>query len=123
MQDYQGATEEQHIVVAQLPSPTLITPDGLDMDGLREDLLALPGLPPDFVAQLRSIEDWQSTLIIPVPGGASSDDVTIKGKPGLLITSDDGKGAVALWENDGILFIVGGTESGDTISSMANSLD
>jgi hypothetical protein len=93
------------------------------MDALREDLLALPGLPPDFVAQLRSIEDWQTTLVIPVPEGHSSDDVTINGQPGLLITSDDGEGAVALWESDGILFIVGGTESGDTISDVANSLD
>jgi hypothetical protein len=123
VQEYEGATEEEHIIIAQLASPTLITPDGLDMDALREDLLALPGLPPDFVAQLRSIEDWESTLIIPVPEGASSDDVTINGEPGLLITSDDGEGSVALWENDGILYIVGGTESGGTISNIANSLD
>lgn len=123
IQHYEGATEEDHVIVAQLASPTLITPEGLDMDALREDLLALPGLPPDFVAQLRSIEDWESTLVIPVPEGASSDDVTINGEPGLLITSDDEKGSVALWEQDGILFIVGGTGSGDTISSIANSLD
>jgi hypothetical protein len=123
IQHYEGATEEEHVVVAQLASPTLITPEGLDMDALREELLSLPGLPPDFVAQLRAIEDWQSTLVIPVPEGHSSDDVTIDGEPGLLITSDDGKGSVALWEHDGILFIVGGTESGDTISSIANSLD
>jgi hypothetical protein len=123
VQHYEGATEDEHIVVAQLASPTLITPDGLDMDALREDMLALPGLPPDFVAQLRSIEDWESTLVIPVPEGASSDDVTINGEPGLLITSDDGEGSVALWEHDGILYIVGGTASGDTISSIANSLD
>ena len=123
IQHYEGATEEEHVVVAQLASPTLITPEGLDMDALREELLSLPGLPPEFVAQLRAIEDWQSTLVIPVPEGHSSDDVTIDGEPGLLITSDDGKGSVALWEHDGILFIVGGTESGDTISSIANSLD
>lgn len=123
VQHYEGATEGEHIIIAQLASPTLITPDGLDMDALREDLLALPGLPPDFVAQLRSIEDWETTLIIPVPEGASSEDVTINGEAGLLISSDDGEGAVALWENDRMLYIVGGTESGDIISSIANSLD
>jgi hypothetical protein len=123
VQDFPGPTAEDHIVIAQLASPTLITPEGLNMDALREDLLALPALPPDFVAQLRSIKDWESTLIIPVPAGASSDDVTINGEPGLLITSDDGKGSVALWEHDGILYIVGGTATGDTISSIANSLD
>ena len=123
IQHFEGATEEDNIVIAQLESPTLITPDGLDMNALREDLLALPGLPPDFVAQLRSIDDWESTLVIPVPEGFSSEDVTINGEPGLLITSDDEKGSVALWEDDGTLFIVGGTESGDSITSIANSLD
>jgi hypothetical protein len=123
VQDFQGPTEEDHIVVAQLASPTLITPDGIDMDELREELLRLPGLPPDFVAQLRSIDDWRTTLVVPVPEGHSSEDVTINGEPGLLITSDDGEGAVALWEHDGILFIVGGTESGDIISDVADSLD
>ncbi|CAN5832385.1 anti-sigma factor [soil metagenome] len=123
IQHFEGATGEDQIAIAQLPSPTLITPEGLDMDALREDLLALPGLPPDFVAQLRAIDDWESTMVIPVPEGASSDDVTINGEPGLLITSDDGKGSVVLWEDDGILFIVGGTESGDTITNIANSLD
>jgi hypothetical protein len=123
VQDYQGPADEQHIVVAQLASPTLTTPEGVDMNELREDLLALPGLPPDFVAQLRSIDDWQTTLVIPVPEGHSSEDVTINGEPGLLITSDDGEGAVALWEHDGTLFIVGGTESGDIISDVADSLD
>lgn len=123
IQHFEGATAEDKIAIAQLPSPTLITPEGLDMDALREDLLALPGLPPDFVGQLRAIEDWESTLVIPVPEGASSEDVTINGEPGLLITSDDGKGSVALWEDGGMLFIVGGTESGDTITNIANSLD
>lgn len=123
VQEFKGASEDERIFVAQLVSPTLITPEGLDMDALREDLLALPGLPPDFVAQLRSIDDWESTLIVPIPEGFSSDDVTIDGEPGLLITSDDEKGAVALWEDDGVLYIVGGTESGGTISDVAKSLD
>lgn len=121
--EYSGATEDEKLMVVQMASPVLNTPAGLDMDALREDLLTVPGLPPDFVAQLRSIEDWQETLIVPVPDGASSEDVTVDGNAGLLVQADDGSGAMVLWEEDDRLIIVGGTESGDVIEEFARSLD
>ncbi|MFW6075919.1 MAG: DUF4367 domain-containing protein, partial [Chloroflexota bacterium] len=67
--------------------------------------------------------DWESTLIVPVPEEASSSDVTVDGQPGLLITKDDDSGAVVLWEDDGQLYVVAGTESGDTLLDVASSLD
>lgn len=121
--DYEGSDSESHLVVAQMASPVLNTPEGLDMNALREDLLAVPGLPPDFVGQLRAIDDWQNTLVVPVPEGASSEDVTVDGEPGLLITMDDDSGAVVLWEDDGQLYVVAGSESGDTVLDLASSLD
>ena len=83
--------------------------------------MLLPGLPPDFVAQLRAIEDWESTLIIPVPEGATSKDVTVQGEPGLLIETDEAESAV-IWAENGILFIVGGSISGDDALKIAGSL-
>lgn len=120
--EYEGATEDEHLIVAQMTSPTLTTPDYLNMDQLREDILRLPGLPPDFVAQLRAIDDWQSTLIVPVPNGYSSDDVTIDGEPGLLLTADEGDESVVLFEKNGMLYIVAGTASSDTIRDLAEAL-
>ncbi|MEX2315020.1 MAG: DUF4367 domain-containing protein [Thermomicrobiales bacterium] len=110
----------KRILVGQMASPTLDIPDGIDMDDLREEILRFPGLPTDLVAQLRSIEDWESTLIIPIPEGATSDDVTINGEPGLLIEHD--LGSAILWEKDGILYAVIGQVSDDEVRDIADSM-
>jgi anti-sigma factor RsiW len=117
--EYQNEAGER-IVVGQMASPSLQFPDGLDMNALREDILQFPGLPADLVAQLRAIDDWESTLIIPVPEGAESEDVTINGEPGLLITHE--LGSAILWEKDGILYGVIGQVSDDEVRDVADSM-
>jgi hypothetical protein len=132
---YYNSADGGHLAVVQMESPVLNTPAGLDMDALREEILMLPGLPTDFVAQLRSIEDWQQTLIIPVPEGAESRDVTIDGQAGLLIEAGEFDGndwgfgfelesdaSVVMWNDDGILYIVAGTVSDSDILDVAGSL-
>jgi anti-sigma factor RsiW len=73
------------------------------------------------VAQLRAIDDWENTLIIPIPEGAESDDVTVNGEPGLLIEHD--LGTAVLWEEDGILYAVVGQVSADEVQDIADSMD
>jgi hypothetical protein len=132
---YYDSADGGHLAVVQMESPTLYTPDGLNMDALREEILMLPGLPTDFVAQLRSIEDWQQTLVIPVPEGAEARDVTIGGQAGLLIEAGEFDGnnwgfsfdvdsdvSVVMWNDDGILYIVAGTVSGSDVLNVAGSL-
>ena len=64
---------------------------------LREFLLTLPDLPPETVRQLRAIEDWRTTLPIPVPVDQIAwQPVTIAGGPGLLLADDSGIGSGAL---------------------------
>jgi hypothetical protein len=124
-----------HLAMLQMESPTLITPEGLNMDALREDILDLPGLPEDFVSQLQEIDDWRNTLVVPVPEGAQARDVTVSGQGGLLIESGsfdgsdwgvafkmDGDVSVVMWNEDGILHVVAGTVSGAEILNVANSL-
>jgi hypothetical protein len=108
------------IVVGQMESPSLTIPEGIDMNALREDILRFPGLPTDFVSELRSIDDWENTLIIPIPEGATSRDVTINGQPGLLIESPEG--SAVLWERNGVLHGVGGHVSGSVVLDVAGSM-
>lgn len=132
--DYK-AGDSGHIAVVQLESPTLTTPESIDMNALREDVLMLPGLPTDLVAQLRSIDDWQNTLIIPVPEGAETSDVTVDGEPGLLIEAGefdgsqlgmdfqfDGDASVVMWHEGDNLYVVAGTVSGSELMDVADSL-
>lgn len=108
------------MIAGQMESPSLTIPDGVNMNALREDLLQFPGLPADLVAELRSIDDWENTLIIPVPEGARSRDVTVQGQPGLVIESADG--SVVLWEKGGILYGVGGEISAAEALRVAGSM-
>lgn len=107
------------VVVGQMASPTLDIPDGIDMNALREDILRFPGLPADLVAQLRSIDNWESTLIVPIPQGATSEDITINGEPGLLI--EHNLGSAVLWQKDGVLHAVIGQVSADEARNIAES--
>jgi hypothetical protein len=109
------------VVIGQMVSPSLNIPEGVDMDALREEILRFPGLPTDFVAELRAIDDWENTLVIPVPEGATSRDVTVNGRAGLLIEADEG--AVVLWEKNGLLYAVGGDIGGRQVLDIANALD
>lgn len=119
--DYQNA-DGKHLVVGQMESPTLDIPEGIDMNALREDILQLPGLPTDLVAQLRQIKDWQHTLIIPVPSGATSQDVTMNGQPALLIEGNNGEGSAVLWQKDGFLYIVAGQMDSGAVMDTADSM-
>jgi hypothetical protein len=120
--DYTNAAGDKHIVVGQAVSPTLDIPAGVDMNALRNDVLAFPGLPADLVGQLRSVDDWQHTLIIPIPQGATSSDVTVNGHPGLLIEMANNGGSAVIWQQNGTLYAVAGQVDKDTILSIAASM-
>lgn len=116
---YQDATG-QNLIVGQMDSPRLDVPGELSMDQLREDILRFPALPRDLAAQLRAVEDWQETLIIPIPEGATSENVTVDGHAGLLVKSDEGNGV--LWQADGKLYAVFGQISANDVMTTAKSM-
>lgn len=109
------------LAVGQMESPVLTIPETVDVEALRETLLSFPGLPEDLVAQIRAVDNWQETLIIPVPSDATTSQRTINGAPGLLIESE--QGTAALWQRDGILFGVAGELSVEDILGVADSMD
>jgi hypothetical protein len=109
----------KHLVVAQMESPTLTIPSSVDISLLRDELLSSGFLPPDTVTQLRAVTDWQHTLIIPVPSGATTSNETVQGVPALLIKGD--QGSVVMWQKDGILHMVG-TDGDASVMSVATSL-
>lgn len=117
--DYQAGGKR--LVVGQMQSPTLNIPSTVDINALRDSILQIPGLPADLVAQIRAVKDWQRTLIIPVPAGATTSQKTINGAPALQIVSKDG--AVVLWQKDGVLYAVGGQGlTGNDVMSVASSM-
>ena|GEM_PF-1357719 len=105
-------TEQDGAVFAQGPSPELTIPDGVNMEYLRQDFLVIPGIPTNVREQVQAIEDWERTLIIPVPANGTSREVKIEGSEGVLIGDATGENNGVLWQRDGTLYAIGGKMSG-----------
>lgn len=101
-------TGEDSVVFAQGSSPTLRIPKGVNMEYIRQDILSIPGLPPDLAVQLQQVKDWEHTLIIPLPPGGSSKDIKVDGAPGVQLSDRTGEYHAVLWQRDGRLYAVGG---------------
>jgi hypothetical protein len=76
---------------------------------VRDALLSLPGLPAETVAALRAIEDWETTLPLPVPAGQLTwEETTVAGRSALAFGDESGLGSALLWREDGRFVGVGG---------------
>jgi hypothetical protein len=112
---------QEKLVAGQIGVPELDVPESLDLEALREAIVNDPRMPAELQNQLGAIEDWERTLPVPVPDDAESQDITINGNSGLLVTMDDGSAIV--WESDGVLYFVAGTFDGNEIERVAESMN
>ena len=56
------------VIFAQLPSPTVEAPAGVDVPQLAQMALEFTGMSPEQARAFSQSVDWTSTLVIPVPG-------------------------------------------------------
>ena len=119
------------IIFAQIPSPEVSAPASLDLAKLAQIGFELTGMSPEEAAEFTSTVDWTSTLVVPIPQNATSNQqVTVDGVTGALIerTINDGDDAprfVLFWVKDGILYTIGGlggNADAQAAIELANSL-
>ena len=93
---------------------------GPSLGAVREALLSLPGLPEETVDALRAIEDWETTLPLPVPVGEIVwSETTVNGQPALAFGDESGLGSALVW-NDGEHFVgVAGTVPLSQVRNLA----
>jgi hypothetical protein len=121
--EYTAPGNTQTLMLGQARELEVGVEGNVTLDELRDFLLGLPDLPPDTVRQLRAIEDWRTTLPIPVPVDQIAwQQTTIAGGPGLLLADNTGIGSGALWQRDGRVYAVAGTAQAAEIQRVANSL-
>jgi hypothetical protein len=130
----------------QAKSPEITLPDGVDLQVLGEIGLRVLGLPAPEARQFAQSIDWRSTVLVPVPWGATSfKHVEINGNPGIAIERDvvvddssDAPGAgairrgigvaktmrdrVVLWSGDGMVFGLKGSFQTESLLRMAYSV-
>lgn len=132
----------------QAKSPEITLPDGVDIAALGEIGLRILGVSAAEARQFARTIDWGSTVLVPVPWGASSfRQVNIDGHPGIAIereieveNSGDRPGAAAmvsgrgekvrsvryervlLWSADGVVFGMKGDFRTESLLRMAHSV-
>ncbi len=95
----------QMLVVAEAGQLT-VDAVGAELGQIREYLLSRPEVPSDLARQLLAIDDWTTTLPIPVPvDSVVWQDTTVAGHPGLMLQDPMGSGL--LWQADGRIHAIG----------------
>lgn len=109
---------------AQLGSPEIDYPDDLNLNELGVAALQFLGKSKEEAEELGATIDWPSTLLLPVPGDAdvTTSEVSINGAKGVLFTESDSGDASAMWQKNGVTYLLGGNYSADQISEIARSV-
>src|SRR5579872_6564159 len=110
------------LAIGKMRAPTLGS-TGPSVKEIEDYMLSIPGFPPDLAAQLRALGDPATTLPLPVPvDRATTQQVSIDGASGVLVGDDTGLGAGVIWEQDGYVYGVAGTQSQETVLSIARAI-
>jgi hypothetical protein len=124
VQQFAGRDGGPAVLVGKAGMLGLDTEGGASLEELREVVLDLPGLPAETVARLRAIDDWRTTLPLPVP----ADQVrwraaTVDGAEALSFADQTGRLRALLWQRNGNIWGVAGVIGADEALDVADSLD
>ena len=123
-QDPSEGALENCTVLIQLPSPTVETPEGIDVPRLGEAMLQILGLSEEEAKSLSASIDWTSTLILPIPQGEdiSYEDVAVDGVSGTLLESTENSSYTLVWVKDGQLYMLAGSGGKDAAKVFVTAL-
>jgi hypothetical protein len=123
VQQFAGRDGGPALLVGKAGMLGLDAEGGASLEELREVVLGLPGLSAETVAQLRAIDDWRTTLPLPVP----TDQVrwrpaTVGGVEALAFADQTGQLHALLWQRGGHIWGVAGLIGKDEALDVAGSL-
>ena len=92
--------------------PLAARSEGASLEAIRTFILSRKELPGDLRAQLGAIDDWRSTIPVPVPlNGPGWKDVEVADRPAIAFGDDTGLGALVLRQDRDGVTVVGGKVS------------
>lgn len=112
---------EQGVRFIQTTSPTLAVPDEIDMDSIRAGLLELDILPPELAAQLRAIDDWESTLVLPLVEGMS-EEVSVGSATAVRFFGVDDDDRMLVWFDQGRIHVLSTDMSEIDLAALAENV-
>jgi hypothetical protein len=123
MVTYGSESQPGGMVVVGIAKAPTVGSDGATVAEIQAYLLSQPSVSPALAAQIRAIGDPATTLPIPIPvGQAAAKNVSVHGVTGLFIGDSTGLGSGVLWQQNGLVYIVGGTLTEAQTLVVANSL-
>lgn len=118
-----GGAQGALVVVGQAGELTAQAEGGASLEELRQLVLQMPGITQETRNQLQAIQDWRTTLPIPVPvEQVRWRETTVAGGPGLLFNDNSGAMSAVIWQRNGAVFGVGGTIDAATARTIASGL-
>ncbi len=119
------ANGNREVAFVQAASPEVTVPAGFDLAALGEIGLRIAGLDASHAHTLAQAIDWQGTLVVPVPAGASTfRQVQIRGNRGLLVASTERADIKAvLWSDRGSVYAITGPLDDRGMLQMAESVE
>jgi hypothetical protein len=111
-------------VLVQLASPTIQTPEGVDLKAIGKAYLRLTGMTDAEAESFSQTVDWTTTLVIPVPNSTTHQTVSVDGVNGVFIqqSQDNSNQYMLIWVKDGIVYGLTGYGDSQTALNIANSL-
>jgi hypothetical protein len=118
-----GSPSRNVLMIAQAGQLVVDVQGQVNLDDVRDLLLATPGLSPSVVNQLKTIKNWNQTLPLPVPvGQVNWTSASFKGNQGLLLNDNSGVGSAAVWYEGGRIYGLAGSLKATEVKSLAESL-
>lgn len=120
-----GGNGTFHVLQAQ--SPELDVPGNASPAAVRDAVLGMPFLPDSVKRQIRSVDDWQHTFLVPDVEG-STQEITVEGVPGVYVTlpeeyrGDSGPVNIMIWEKGGVVYAAIGQFSLEEALLIGNSM-
>lgn len=115
------------VYLAQIPSPQVDAPSGIDVGQLAQIALQFTGMSASQAMAYSQTIDWASTLVVPIPKNAATyEQVQVDGVTGMLIQrpAEDTPEYALLWVKSGIIYVISGLGSNSQLAlQMANSLN
>lgn len=108
----------------QSESPLVQYPEALDPAVLGKALLQFLGMTPLEAQRLASQIDWTSTLLLPIPSNAATfQEVVVNGSSGIGLSSLDGQVNALVWQENGTLYLLAGSQSLTDLAVLANEME
>jgi hypothetical protein len=121
--EYAARDNKPAVMIGQAREVEVRVEGNASLEEVRNFLLGLPNVPPELARQLRSIQDWTSTLPIPVPVDKMTwQETTIGGAPAYILNDNTGLGSGVIWQRDGRILGVAGPMKATDLRKIAESL-